>query len=117
MNFDLKSTLKIVSFSLILLFIIGYSLFEFRWVIQGPIIEVESPKNGESFESSLIEVRGKIKNVAFLSLNDYQITVDTAGVFKEKLLLSPGYNIVKLETKDRFGRAEVLFFEVLYKKT
>ncbi len=98
------------------LFIVGYSLFEFRWVIQGPIIEIESPISGEGFDNSLIEIKGKIKNVSFLSLNDYQITVDPSGVFKEKLLLSPGYNIMKLEIKDRFGRTEVQFLEVLYTK-
>ena len=52
MNFDFKSTLKIVSLSFILLFIIGYALFEFRWVIQGPKISVETAKNGESFDTS-----------------------------------------------------------------
>ena len=113
---DLKSTLKVVSLSLILFFIIGYSLFEFRWVIQGPKISVETPKNGESFDKNLISVRGKIENVTYLALNDYQITVDPSGVFEEKLLLSPGFNIMKLETKDRFGRTEVEFLEVLYTK-
>jgi len=117
MNFDFKSTLKIVSLSFILLFIIGYALFEFRWVIQGPIISVESPRNGDSFENNLIEIRGKIKNVAYLSLNDFQISVDTSGAFREKLLLSPGYNIMKLETKDRFGRTESQFLEVIYIKS
>jgi len=114
MNFDLKSTLKIASFSIILLFIVGYSLFEFRWIIQGPIISVESPRNGDIFENNLIEVRGKIKNVAYLSLNDFQINVETSGAFREKLLLSPGLNIMKLETKDRFGRTKSQFLEVLY---
>ena len=101
---------------LLVLFIIGYSLFEFRWVIQGPTIEIETPQNGEIFENSLIEVRGRIKNVVFLGLNDFQISVDPSGAFKEKILLSPGFNIIKLEIKDRFDRAESQFLEVLYIK-
>jgi hypothetical protein len=81
-----------------------YSLFQAHKLIKGPIIEITSPENGSSFTSPLVEIRGKAKNISHLNLNQRKIYTDTQGVFSEKILLSPGYNIIILDAKDKFDK-------------
>lgn len=111
---DYKSLLKPTIFILFLIIVFGYAIFEARGIIRGPIIENLKPENGSSFAENLIEISGRTKNVAFLKLNDHPISMDENRFFQEKYLLSPGYNIIKLEAKDRMGRKKILYLEYLY---
>lgn len=101
---SVKNTIKISSIIAIVLFIGGYSLYEARNIIRGPIVEIFEPTDGSAIENPLIEVKGMAQNISSISINDRAITVDKEGVFSEKLLLSPGYNIIKLSASDKFGR-------------
>ena len=99
-----KSLLKITTISLITLFVCGYGLFEARNLLTGPVITVLTPQNGSKQITPLVEVAGVVKNVSDISLNDRPITMDMSGNFSEKVLLAPGYNILKLTVADKFGR-------------
>jgi hypothetical protein len=112
---DLKSTMRGLIVVGALLILGGYALFEARGIIIGPTIEITGPKNGEGFDESLTTIEGHAKHVSFISLNDHPITVNESGYFREKLLLSPGYNIIKLKVVDRFGRERTSFLELLFK--
>lgn len=101
---SLKNTIKISSLVAIVVFIGGYSLYEARNIIRGPVLEVFEPTDGSEIENPLIEIKGVAQNISAISINDRAITVDKEGVFNEKLLLSPGYNIIKLSAEDKFGR-------------
>jgi hypothetical protein len=51
-----------------------------------------------------------------MSLYDRPLYTDIKGNFSEKLLLSPGYNIIKIVAEDKFGskteeRVEVILQE------
>lgn len=83
-------------------------------LIIGPSIEITSPKNGETLSDPLVTIEGTAKNISFLSLNGRQIFVDKDGNLKEQLLLSPGYNVVTLSGRDRFGRIERERLELMY---
>lgn len=104
MNRSAKSVIKIASFSLLALVIIGYSTLQAWKIIQGPVIEIYSPENGRTFTQTLIEVEGRAKNISHLNLNDRPIFTDKTGYFKEKILLSPGYNVIKLDATDKFKK-------------
>src|SRR3989344_85888 len=84
--------------------LVGYSIFEARFLIQGPVISVDTPTNGATVTSSLIIIAGTAKNITDISLNDRKIFVDEKGNFSEQLLLAYGYNILTLKANDRFGR-------------
>ena len=99
---SLKSTIKIVFLVLVVFFIGGYSLFEARNIIRGPVVEVFEPVSGTTTENPLVDIKGITQNTSAISLNDRPITIDKKGEFSEKLLLSPGYNIIKLAVSDRF---------------
>jgi len=96
--------------------ILGYTYYQTKNLVSGPQIEIYSPKNGSGTQEKLITIEGIAKNISKISLNDSPIYVDQDGVFKEKLLLAQGYNIIELTVEDRFGRIKDEKLEVVYLK-
>jgi Glucodextranase, domain B len=96
--------------------VLSYSLFQTRNIIFGPSIELTSPIDGETYTNPLLEVKGVAENVKSLELDDRPIFTDTKGNFSEKLLLSPGYNILKLEATDKFGKKLDKIIQVILKE-
>ena len=89
---------------LFFLILIGYSIFQARFLILGPGLEIVSPKDGVSVWDPLIIIEGKAKNISWISLNGQQIFTDEKGQWKEKLIVSEGLSIMTVKVKDRFGR-------------
>lgn len=81
----------------------GYGLFQARYLIMGPVINLYKPLSGLT-ESPIAAVAGRARNVSYIDLDGRQIYIDETGEFNEKLLLSRGYNIIKLSARDKFGR-------------
>ena len=88
---------------LIFLFVV-YGLIKAENFLLGPRITIESPKNGQVFTASNVEVSGQASNISLFYLNGRQIFTDEGGNFKESLLLARGYNIIEVEAKDKFNR-------------
>ncbi|MFC1802120.1 hypothetical protein ACFLY7_01640 [Patescibacteria group bacterium] len=108
--------LKIGLIILAIVLVVGYSYYQMRNLLNGPVLIVTSPQNGETFSESLIEITGETKNISEISLNDRPIFIDENGNFKEKMLLSYGYNVIKIEAGDRFDRKIKKILEVIYIK-
>ena len=106
--------IKTVIFILLLISIFGYTYFQMRNIVTGPVITISTPQDGAILTSSQTEISGTTKNISSISLNDRKIFIDESGVFKEKLLLSPGYNIITLKAKDKFGRKVKKTLELIY---
>jgi hypothetical protein len=116
MNRSAKSILRIGTISLLGVIIIGYSLFQAQKLIVGPVIDVYTPQNGATYNQTLIEIEGRTRNTAHLNLNGKKIFTDKEGYFKEKLLLSPGYNIIKLDAVDKFKKYTEKTLELILKE-
>ena len=116
MNRNALSKLKIALISTLGLTILGYSLFQAQKLISGPIIEIYTPQNGATYNQTLIEIDGRARNVSYLNLDNRPIFTDKNGYFKEKLLLSPGYNIIKLDAKDKFNTYREKTLQVVLKE-
>lgn len=99
-----RTFIRIILIVLALVAIAGYSLFQARHLIAGPILEIHTPHTGERFEDSFIEIVGNATNISYISLNGREIFIDQEGRFSEKLILMEGYNIMTLMARDRFGR-------------
>jgi hypothetical protein len=80
--------------------IASYAVFQAREYIRGPEIKIEEISQNKN----LSKISGTAERVAFLSLNGKQIYTDKDGKWQETILLLPGYNIVEVSAKDRFGR-------------
>lgn len=101
--------------TIIIVLVIGaYVYFQSYNLIEGPVVQTITPKNGELVDKSLIEIEGVATNISFITLNDRQIFTNEEGFFKEKLLLSYGYNLITIKAKDRFGRNTKEVLEIIY---
>ena len=93
--------------------IIVYSMYAFWDYVDGPRLTLTFPQDGYSTSSPLIAVTGVAERAHFISLNDRAIYIDEQGNFKETLLLNPGYTIIKVFVRDRFGREQSSLINVL----
>ena len=114
MNRDAKFYLRASIVVFFVLLIGGYSYFQARKLIGGPKITIDSPANGSTVTESLVEIKGVAKNINEISLDDRPIFIDEQGAFNEKLLVPPGYTIITMKARDRFGRKTVEMLELYY---
>lgn len=114
-NKSLESKVKKVSVFLMFLFMTFYGFYNARGMIMGPTIDVYSPSS-ENLETNdkIIKIKGEAKNISAITINERSILVDTEGVFEEKILLSPGSNIIELKAKDRFKNEVKKLIKVYY---
>lgn len=108
---------SILKYTLIALFSVGLLYFIFtrsEQYLEGPSLIVTYPQDGTSTTTQSIYIAGEAQRIAFLSLNDMQIFANDEGFFKEKLLLSPGYNIIEVKVTDRFERERAERLHITY---
>jgi len=87
----------------VFLAMVGYSVFQARFLLMGPGVHVNemiSPLQTER----VVTLSGSTKNITHIWLNDRPIYTDEYGYFKEDIVLPNGYTIVTLRAKDRYGR-------------
>lgn len=83
--------------------------------IRGPVVTIEGPQDGETFRKQRITVQGSAEHIAYMRLNGRQIYTNQQGVFREALLLAPGYNIITITAEDKFGRTNTQKRALVYK--
>ena len=105
-----------IGLGIVLLVLIGtYSYTKSQDFLAGPTLSIEHPQNGVTLSESYVEIRGMAKNITTISMNDQQIFVDENGIFREGLLLAPGYNIITVKASDRFDRVAMETLELVFK--
>ncbi len=112
-----KTLLTIIVGVLAFLGIAGYSLYQAKNLIRGPQITIDTPLNGSTSDNPAVVIKGRAKNIAYISLNDRQIYVDKDGIFNEELLMAPGYNMWQIQAKDKFGRIVSKKIELIFNKS
>lgn len=95
--------------------VLGYGIFRAKNLVEGPELFVTSPAQGSTVSDPFVEIKGTVKNISFLTLNNDKIFTDESGAWSEKILLSYGYNVVTVEAKDRFGRSAEQTLQLMYK--
>ena len=113
-RYKTRKNIRIFFIILFLVVVLGYTGYEIQRVVLGPIIRVDSPKNGAIVSTSSIEIRGVAKNIQDISLDGRKIFIDEKGNFSEELLMSPGYNVITLDASDKFGRQTEKTLEIVY---
>lgn len=82
----------------------SYSYYQTKAFLTGPVLEITEPLNGSLLTDNPITIRGYTKNISYISINDRQIFVNETGNLDIEMLLSPGYNIIKVSAKDKYER-------------
>lgn len=95
----LKSAAVIVG----LIVLIGYVMFQARFLLIGPqIVLIE--ELDQHHNSRTVTLTGQTYNISHLWLNNRSIYTDANGRFEEALVLENGYTIATLQAEDRYGR-------------
>jgi hypothetical protein len=93
--------------------VLGFVLFQARYLITGPRIVLEAtppvPTNSRS-----VTLKGDAFNISRLWLNDRLIFTDAKGQFEEALVLENGYTIATLRAEDRYGRTTRTYIPLVY---
>ncbi len=113
MEGDFKTKLTRISFISFFILILFYSFFQSRELIFGVKIKNLNIENNQTFTENPITISGQAKNANFISLNDREITIDKEGNFKEDIALLSGYNLLKIEAKDKFGNQDIINYQLL----
>jgi len=114
MNISEKKILQIVALSVLFLFIIIYSFSRSHYLIVGVQIKNVNITDGARMENSIVKITGNAKNAINLTLNGREITINENGDFKETLALLPGYNIISIIAKDKFGYVDEKNYKLMY---
>lgn len=84
--------------------VLGYSYFVLEDFVRGPRIMLSSPENGTSTTTPVVAIVGRAVHVSNLTINDDTAPLDLDGNFYRRLILAPGYNIMKVTAMDRYKR-------------
>ncbi len=84
--------------------VVGYSYFILGDFVRGPRIIISSPETGFSTTTPVITIVGRAIHINNLAINGDPTPFDLEGNFQSRLILAPGYNIIKITAKDRYER-------------
>ena len=100
----------VVLFSIILVF--SYEKMSFVW--EGVKIKATIEQKSDS---PIATVTGNASKAIYLTLNGREIFIDKDGNFSEAIAVLPGFSIVTLNARDKFGKTAEKKFEVVYKES
>jgi len=116
MQQDAKKTLKIVLLSGLFLFILVFAFLKSYDLLFGVKIKNVSIVDNATLTDNLLHVTGNAKHAAILTLNGREISINKQGDFDETIALLPGYNVIQIEAKDKFGSVDEKNYKLIYKK-
>lgn len=93
--------------------LLAYMLFQARFLIEGPRITL-TDKPAILQETQKIVLSGHAENIVAITLNGRPMVTDQDGNFRVPVVLSPGYSVVQLAARDRFGRTTTLTESFVY---
>lgn len=110
-NKNIKWWIGIVSCVSLFLFILFFSYEKMCFVWKGVKISatLETQK-----ESPLTIIKGNASKATYISLNGREIFIDKNGNFSEEIVVLPGFSVVTLNARDKFGKTAEKKFEVVY---
>ncbi len=109
-----KNILQISALVIFFLFLVIYAFWGSHNLIFGIKIKNVNIRDGAKIENSVIEVTGNAQNAINLTLNGREISINQAGDFNETIALLPGYNIINIIAKDKFGYVDEKNYKLIY---
>lgn len=98
---------------MLLTVILGYGYLKTRDLFRGVKLTVETLEDGQTINNPLLLLKGSAKKAVYLSINDREIFLTLDADFQDSLLLLPGYNIIEIKTRDRFGKEKKKVYRVI----
>jgi hypothetical protein len=96
-------------FAIIIIFGYAKMNFIFNGVTISAILEQKD-------NSSLTIIKGTAKRATYITLNGREIFVDKNGNFSESIAILPGFSVVTINARDKFGKTAEKKFQVVREK-
>jgi hypothetical protein len=109
------SIVKVGLLGILLVGTITFAYLKSHELIFGSRISIVEPKNGETLTEQFIKIRGSAPGSTLLTINGAKILTDNAGNFEREMLLGLGYNVIQIQSLDRFNREDKKTIELVYK--
>lgn len=103
-NKKMKRNLRTITIIVFFVLFVLYTGFETSKLFLGPSLIIDTPKDLSTVTVPELTLSGHVARVSYITVNDRQIFADRSGYFEDKLLLLPGYNIIEVAVRDRFGK-------------
>ncbi len=100
----MKRNLRTITIIVFFVLFVLYTGFETSKLFLGPSLIIDTPKDLSTVTVPELTLSGHVARVSYIAVNDRQIFADKSGYFEDKLLLLPGYNIIEVAVRDRFGK-------------
>lgn len=100
----------------LLIFLIGFILFQYRYALINPPLSVDTPKDGLVTTGKDIQVKGRTDENAVIMVNGEAVSVLDDGTFTKTLSLFPGDTVVEITAKHRFGKESKIARRVTVKE-
>jgi hypothetical protein len=104
-----KKTWLILGIASLLLAFVGYNM---RDIIFGCPLIIHGATDGATVTSLIFPIAGNARHAKTITIDGRTVAFDRNGNFTEKILLSPGYNIVEVALTDRFGKEKTRTFHL-----
>ena len=102
----LADTAKIII--LLVIILLGYILFQYRYAIINPPLEVLAPTEGTVISSRTITISGKTDPNATVFVNSDNVSLDSDGNFKKSINVFPGKTIIRVKAINYFGKEKII---------
>jgi hypothetical protein len=113
MSINIKQIVQIGGLLVFFSLIIVYAIFGSHDLIVGVKIKNVNIIDGSTMKESTLPITGNAKNGIFVTLNGREISVDQKGNFSETIALLPGYNIINIKARDKFGYIDEKNYKIM----
>lgn len=91
-------------YALVIVFILGFSVFGFRGVLFPPTVILTTISDGMHVPAGVVAIDGQTKRVEELFIQGKQITRSLEGDFSTEVAVFSPYTIIEIEARDRFNK-------------
>lgn len=120
MAFKRQSKKVSVTAALLALAVIGILCFVFsnmRDMLLGTPLSVATATDGTTLSDGFLPITGNARHARSVSINGRNVSIDRDGKFVDGVLLSPGYNVVEIASRDQFGKEERKTYHLVLDET
>ncbi len=112
-RFKIKQIVLLVILVFLLLF--GYIVFQYRYAIFSPPLNVATPQETAEISSQTLDVSGTTDPASTIFVDGEQVSVNSDGTFKKEIVVFPGKTIITIKAVNRFGKQTIIKRHVVVK--
>lgn len=93
--------------------IFGLVFYNTKDLLFGAKLSVHTVLDGSTVSDNFLPIYGNARHSTVLEINGRVIATTKSGDFSDGVVLSPGYNIIEIAQKDRFGKESKKIYQLV----